>query len=130
MTGKELAYLLEKTGIRNTDFADAMAVKKVNIAQFKRSRYLHPKTAQRTFEAFKKLGYAGNQIVQLLNQRFENNKDHPPINMIDEEANILIRLTDLQYENNQLKRHIEALEMNVQLLTEKYESALNYALNT
>jgi Mg2+ and Co2+ transporter CorA len=107
-----------------------LGVSHQRMAVMKRTKNLHEETEKKVLSSFEKLGFDGGEIQQLLKQRFEESKAQPPTTTSDRQTNILIRLTDLQDENNQLKRHIEALEMNVQLLTEKYESVLNYSLNT
>jgi transcriptional regulator with XRE-family HTH domain len=130
MTGKELAYLLEKTGISGKQFAEAMGISPSGVTIFKSTKILRDKSEARIIEAFDRLGIHGSTINLLIGQRFEESKAQPPTPTSDRQTNALIRLSDLQYQNNQLKRHIEALELNVKLLTEKYESVLNYSLNT
>jgi transcriptional regulator with XRE-family HTH domain len=119
MTGKELAYLLEKTGISGKQFADAAGINRSIVTNYKKVKEFRPETAQRIFDGFKKLRFTGGEIQQLLKQRFEESKAQPPTPTSDRQTNALIRLSDLQYQINQQKRHIDALELNVKLLTEK-----------
>lgn len=119
MTGKELAYLLEKTGISGKRLADAAGINPSSITNYKKVREFRPKTEQSILKGFAKLGFTGGEIQQLLKQRFEEQKPLPPLGISDPQFEAMVRLTDLQQQNNQLKRHIEALELNVKLLTEK-----------
>lgn len=130
MTGKELAYLLEKTGTRNVTFAKAINTTLSGVSHFKRTKKLYPKTEQRIFDAFDKLGYNGDHVRNLLKQRFEEVKKTPKtladpllikrtFDLEQEIERLINKCVDLQSEKYQLKRHIEALELNVKLLTEK-----------
>jgi transcriptional regulator with XRE-family HTH domain len=119
MTGKELAYLLEKTGVSGKQFANATGINPSSITNYKKVREFRPKTQQRIFDGFKKLKVHGGEIQMLLKQRFEESKKHPPLPISDPQFEAMVRLSDLQYQINQQKRHIEALELNVKLLTEK-----------
>jgi transcriptional regulator with XRE-family HTH domain len=124
MTGKELAYLLEKTGTSGKDFAEATGINPSSITNYKKVKCFRNETEQLIFGGFRKLGYESGEITQLLKQRFENERKTPlpPSLMSDPHFDTMLRLSYLQAENNQLKSHIEALELNVKLLTEKLDN--------
>jgi hypothetical protein len=119
MTGKELTYLVFQTQVKNKTLAEKIGMSQQAFSMLKISKNLQESTVERIFDGFAKLGFTNGEIQQLLKQRFEESKAQPPTPASDRQTNALIRLSDLQYQINQQKRHIDALELNVKLLTEK-----------